>query len=620
MCGLNGIFAYNPAASAPNSRELIATRDAMAVRGPDGFGEWWSEDRRLGLGHRRLSIIDLSDRAAQPMLSADSRLAIVFNGEVYNSPELRKELKRQGRTFKTTSDTEVLLHLYDCKGVDMVSDLRGMFAFALWDRAEKTLLLARDPFGIKPLYLADDGKCLRFASQVKALLAGGAISREPDPAGAAGFFLTGSIPEPFTLYRDICSFPAGHTMVVRADGPLPTPVPYVSIPAEIAAGAEQTVSENSVRERVRAAVRDSVRAHLLADVDVGLFLSAGVDSSALLGIMQDVGVSQLRTITLGFECFRGTGDDEVPLATAVAKHYGADHTVRRVNKGEFEEDLPAILDAMDQPSIDGVNSWFIAKAAKEAGLKVAISGLGGDEMLGGYPSFRQVPRIARLIAPFTVLAGAGKALRILLSSIQNMGSKPKLSGLLEYGGNIDGAFLLRRALFLPFELDAVLAPEVVREGLERLGFFTLLREMRTPDPGFAMGRVAALELGAYTRPQLLRDSDWAGMAHSLEIRTPLLDIRLLRDLAPIMAHLRGATGKEALGAAPRTELPKAIVRRPKSGFAVPTGLWMRETAERADLPVQTKGLASRAWARFVYESQVNEQNHLTAAQLAKSLD
>ena len=206
MCGINGILGYHSASNAPQETELLATREAMRARGPDGSGAWWSVDRRCGLGHRRLSIIDLSDRASQPMTSEDGRFVIAFNGEIYNYPQVRVELEADGARFRTTSDTEALLHLYARYGADMVHRLRGMFAFAIWDQARRGLFLARDPYGIKPLYTANDGWTFRFASQVKALLAGGHISRDPEPAGMVGFHLFGSVPEPFTLYRDIRVF------------------------------------------------------------------------------------------------------------------------------------------------------------------------------------------------------------------------------------------------------------------------------------------------------------------------------------------------------------------------------------------------------------------------------
>src|SRR5215469_6127701 len=277
MCGINGIFAYHSASSQPKEAELLATREAMRARGPDGAGLWWSDDRGCGLGHRRLSIIDLSDRASQPMVSDDGRFVIVFNGEIYNYPQLRTELEREGVRFRTTSDTEALLHLYVLYGVEMVRCLRGMFALALWDNVQRSLFLARDPYGIKPLYTANDGWTFRFASQVKALMAGGHVSRDPEPAGIVGFHLFGSVPEPFTLYREVRALPAGHTQWVDAGGPR-EPRQFSNLADVLARGAATPVARPRIPERIRDGVVDSVRAHLLADVEVGVFLSAGIDS------------------------------------------------------------------------------------------------------------------------------------------------------------------------------------------------------------------------------------------------------------------------------------------------------------------------------------------------------
>src|SRR6266478_3038901 len=440
MCGINGTFAYHPASSAPGEAELLATRDAMRLRGPDGSGAWWTSDRHCGLGHRRLSIIDLSDRASQPMTSEDGRFVLVFNGEIYNYPQLRVELEVDGVRFRTTSDTEALLHLYARYGAEMVHRLRGMFAFAIWDEVRRGIFLARDPYGIKPLYTANDGWTFRFASQVKALLAGGRVSRDPEPAGIVGFHLFGSVPEPFTLYRDIRTLPAGHTQRIDMAGPR-EPVPFANLAAILAAGAADPAPAAELGERLRAAVLDSVRAHLLADVEVGIFLSAGVDSGALLGLMRDAGQKEIRAITLAFEEFSGTLEDEAPLAARVCEHYGARHIVRHLREHEFVEDLPAILEAMDQPSIDGVNTWFVSKAAKEAGLKVVISGLGGDELLGGYPSFQDLPRWRRQFGLLGALPGLGLFTRKLIGRVAPGFSRarPKALGVLEHSGSWAGA-------------------------------------------------------------------------------------------------------------------------------------------------------------------------------------
>jgi asparagine synthase (glutamine-hydrolysing) len=613
MCGLNGIFAYHPAAGMPTNSELLATREAMRNRGPDGAENWWSEDRRCGLAHRRLSIIDLSDRAAQPMISADGSLAIVFNGEIYNHPELRRDLERQGAVFRTTSDTEVLLHLYSHDRAEMVQRLRGMFAFAIWDAKRCGLFLARDAYGIKPLYTANDGWTFRFASQVKALLAGNRVSRDPEPAGLVGFHLFGTVPEPFTLYRAIRALPAGHTQWVDCAGPR-EPKSFASLATVLAEGAGRTIPRSGAPELVRAAVLDSVRAHLLADVEVGAFLSAGVDSGALLGLMRDAG-QQIHAITLAFDEFQDTEEDESVFATRVAEQYAMPHSVRRVSEREFIEDLPTILEAMDQPSIDGVNTWFIAKAAREAGLKVAISGLGGDELLAGYESFSDLPRWRRRFGPIAAIPGVGRLARKLINVIAPgfVVKHPKARALFEYSNTWPGAYLLRRGLFLPHELSEIMNQELAREGLRRLKPLQLLARSITPDPGTDIRRVCALESSQYMRNQLLRDADWAGMAHGVEIRVPLVDLTLLRSIAPAIDQLGSGAGKAALARAPSRPLPDEIVIRAKTGFGVPTGTWMASAAARHAAGVEPKGLVSRRWSRVVLAGSDNAIREAYAA-------
>ena len=573
----------------------------MRARGPDGAGTWWSADRHCGLAHRRLTILDLSDRASQPMISDDGSLVVVFNGEIYNYPQLRTELEAKGTRFRTTSDTEALLHLYRYYGAEMVHQLRGMFAFAIWDAGLRSLFLARDPYGIKPLYTANDGWTFRFASQVKALLAGGGVSRDPEPAGHVGFYLFGSVPEPFTIYRDIRSLPAGHTQWVDAAGPR-EPKSFVNLAMLLAAKGQGPVGDPG--DLVRTAVSDSVRAHLLADVEVGAFLSAGIDSGALLGLMRDAGQREIRAITLAFEEFRGTEEDEAPLAALVAKRYGAHHVVRRVSQREFLHDLPAILEAMDQPSIDGINTWFVSKAAREAGLKVAISGLGGDELLAGYPSFVDVPRWRNRFGPIAAVPGVGRLARLIMYALPSpmVTTRPKVLGLLQYADSWAGSYLLRRGLFLPYELSQVLERDFAREGLRRLKPVRRLAASLAPDPGSDIARVCALESAHYMRNQLLRDADWAGMAHGLEIRVPLVDVMLLKSLAPVAARFTQRAGKAALARAPSIPLPEEVVTRSKTGFVVPTGNWISRACKLGPLTEgvrEPKGLVSRRWSQVV---------------------
>lgn len=600
MCGINGIFAYNSSAPEPSRAELRATRDHMTARGPDGDGEWWAENRRVAFGHRRLAILDLSERASQPMTSENGRFVLTFNGEIYNYPQLRRELEADGVFFRTTSDTEALLHLFARDGEDMVHRLRGMFAFAIWDTLRSCVFLARDPYGIKPLYVADDGWHFRFASQVKALLAGGRVSRNPDPAGVVGFHLWGSVPEPFTCFQAIRALPAGHLQWVTEAGPR-EPRCYASVAQILNAGPNAEISQEGLGPLVRSALRDSVAAHLLADVEVGVFLSAGVDSGAILGVMHDLGRRSVPAVTLTFDDYKGTADDEVPLAAAVAAAYEARHFTRTVHEAEFLADLPSILDAMDQPSIDGVNTWFVAKAARECGLKVALSGLGGDELFGGYSSFREIPRWFRWLRAPSSVPGLGRVARALGRAVGVGAKRPKALGLLEFGDSYAGVYFLRRGLFLPFELETQLDPDLMRQGLRRLNHIERLTSVAlTPLARDPLVRIAALEASWYMRHQLLRDCDWAGMAHSLEIRTPLVDTTLLRALASVLPAV-AARGKALLAAAPTNSLPRAVLERQKTGFTVPTVRWAMSAMGQP--PSISRGGESRFWGRHVFATQ-----------------
>lgn len=597
MCGINGIFAYLPSAAAVDAAELRKTRESMTARGPDGHGEWMSSDGRIALGHRRLAIIDLSDTGAQPMHSADGSLTITFNGEIYNYRALREALEARGRRFVTRSDTEVLLHLFAEKGEGMLDDLRGMYALAIWDSRKRRLFLARDPYGIKPLYYCASAGTIRFASQVKALLAGGRIAADSDPAGMVGFYLWGSVPEPFTVARHIRALPAGCYLAADENG-VAAPVRYHSIAAVYRDAELQAPSSRDTTAVVRAALLDSVRHHLVADVPIGAFLSAGIDSGALVGLMRDAGQNDIQTVTISFEEFRGRSDDEAPQASAVAKYYGTRHTTRIISEAEFRADLPRLLDSMDQPSIDGVNSWFVSKAAKELGLKVAVSGLGGDELFGGYPSFKQIPRLVQALALPSRIPFAAQAVRqiIKLGSAAGLAVHPKAAGLLEFGASLDGAYFLRRGLFMPWELTDVLNPTTVAEGLRRLEAAKFGDSALGAMPRSWFGKIATLESSLYMRNQLLRDVDWASMAHSLEVRVPLVDSELLRCVAPHGTRVAGGIGKQILATAASRPLPPPILSRPKTGFGTPVGMWQGVSANCQ----RTNSMPwARQWARQV---------------------
>lgn len=581
MCGIAAIFSYDPDARLVDPMELIRIRDSMTKRGPDDDGAWLGAYGRIVLGHRRLSIIDLTPSGAQPMVSADGQAIIVFNGEIYNYRALKKRLESQGVRLRSGSDTEVILEMYRREGPAMLGSLRGMFSLAIWDESRKGMLVARDGLGIKPLYVADDGKTVRVASQVKALLAGGRISTSPDPAGHAGFFLWGHVPEPHTLYKAVRAVKPGTWEWWGQDGGRDSGI-FFDL------GAELRQPQSVAGVDLKSALEDSVAHHLIADVPVGVFLSAGLDSTTLAAMAARLAPGRLLSVTLAFAEFEGREQDEAPLAELAAHHFGTDHTTIRIPGSEFAAQRAQILADMDQPSIDGVNVWFVARAAATCGLKVALSGLGGDELFAGYDTFREIPKMVSVLRPFAAIPSLGRGFRAVSARLVRKLASPKLAGVLEYGTSLPDAYLLRRGLFMPWELDQVMDPEMARMGLEALA-----PRMRLAEAACGMAddqlAISALEMQFYMRNQLLRDADWAGMAHSLEIRVPLVDTALLRGVLALHAADKVPTKRDmALCASPA--LPDSILNRPKTGFSVPVAQWLGETSLR--------GWAKRVHAGF----------------------
>lgn len=591
MCGIGGLLFYSGVEKAQALGHVQRMTQRMAVRGPDAEGIWESEG--IVLGHRRLAILDLDARANQPMASVCGRYIIVFNGEIYNFRELRRDLEADGICFRTTSDTEVLLALFAREGERILPRLRGMFAFAIWDTQLRELFMARDPYGIKPLYYSNTQNGLVFASQVKALQSSGLVSQELEPAGMAGFYLWGSVPEPWTLYRGIFALPAGHWLCVRS-GALAAPVCWHDIRTHWQ-GDSTKVSAQELQERVRQTVRESVQAHLVADVPVSVFLSGGIDSGLITGLAVELG-AQIEGITIGFEEFASQHHDEVPIAAAIAAHYGIPHHVSIISHAEFEQNLPCIFDAMDQPSIDGINTWFASKAAAERGYKVALSGIGGDELFCGYPSFRQILRRAALGRLIGFVPGARTLLRASCPYFARRLAKPKFAGIPALMASIEGQYFLQHSLFLPAELPALMGADRAEEGLARLG---------GSSPGMSPVRirggvatVGLLESTHYLRNQLLRDSDWASMGHSLELRMPFVDVALLASLGPCVSDFAGGVGKAMLARSPQQPLPDAIINRPKTGFGLPMAKWLLDATDKsawADVPLLSA--PSTPWAR-----------------------
>lgn len=598
MCGIAGTYSYHPNSPEINREELIRIRDHMVARGPDGKGEWFSENDRVGLAHRRLSIIDLSEHGAQPMCSSDGKYVISFNGEIYNFRELRQKLENNGCVFHSDSDTEVLLHLYAEKGMAMLNDLRGMFAFALWDNERRCMMIARDPYGIKPLYYANDGQTIRVASQVKALMSGGMISATKCPAGIAGFFLFGHVPEPYTQYQDVSSLPAGHFAIVDESG-MHDPVCYFDLPQAFEGSADLSAKE--AQDIVFEAMSESLKYHLVSDVPVGVFLSAGIDSGAILSLAGKDGCRHLQSLTMAFEEFAGSENDESPLAAQVASHFHIEgHHKRMLGSDEFSADLDTLFEVMDQPTIDGLNTFFVSKAVSELGWKVALSGVGGDEMFCGYRSFRDIPRWVSAMAIPSRIPFLGDVFQSAFSALSPHSSvlHPKFAGLLKYGGSYSGAYLLRRGLFLPEELPELIGQEMAEEGLKQLSVTDHITQRIGDGEKPVKTVVILLESSLYMRNQLLRDADWAGMAHSLEIRTPFVDAHLIRKIAPVLATQWNINGKGLLSSSLKSPLPEMITSRAKTGFSTPISKWL-QSDKRLDAWKRIPSLTRKGtpWAR-----------------------
>lgn len=586
MCGFAGALASD----GQDLRDAVRRmNDRLRLRGPDAEGLWHEPESGACLANRRLAIIDLDPRANQPFHSADGRHVIAYNGEIYNYRDIREELIAAGVALRTTSDTEAILELVRLRGADALRSLRGMFAFAIWDRVERRMLLARDPYGIKPLYLAHTAKGLLFSSQVKSILASGLVGAEVDPAGLVGFHLWGSVPEPFTIYRGIRPVPAGCYVMADARG-VSAPQRFANIANSFVSGA----SDGDIVDVVRAALTDSVRAHIVSDVPVAVLLSGGMDSSTIAGLMVEQG-QKTESVTVAFREFAGSAQDETVRSRLTAKAFGIENTVRNVTLAEFEGDLPAILDAMDQPSIDGVNTWFASKAVAERGYKVVLSGIGGDELFGGYSSFQTVPqayRVGRML-------NASGAVRRVTQPAFDLGARwlnqPKLAHLPRLAGTFSGAYLLRRGLMMPDELEHVLPRSIVREGLAALAGAedeaTAAEPLLSGDP---VACVAAYESTRYLRNQLLRDSDWASMAHSLELRTPIVDWTLLQTLGPRIAESARIGRSSLFYSALKVPLPKTVTSAPKTGFGIPMRQWLDALNLKGDV---APGDHAVPWAR-----------------------
>jgi asparagine synthase (glutamine-hydrolysing) len=568
MCGICGIVGE------PDAGAVRRMARAMVHRGPDD--ENFYEDGGAVLGFRRLSIIDVAG-GRQPLANEDGSVRVVFNGEIYNHRELRADLERRGHFLLTGSDGEVISHLYEEYGDDLVDHLNGIFALAIWDVNTRHLVLARDPHGVKPLYYAETPSALVFASEIKALVASGRVSRELDPEAVAQYLQYQVVPPPGAIVRGVRALEPGRVLV-RNGGPAKVRT-YWTPPAE-RAGA--ITSPEEATHAVREGLENAVRSQLVAERPRGVFLSGGVDSSAIVALAAREVPHRLKTFSVGF-----TGPDEEvlsewPWARLVAERYHTDHHEFVLTEDRFRQALPATLRAMDQPTSDGINSYWVSYAAAQH-VTVALSGTGGDELFLGYGRDAMLLEGRDLASPLRNLpAGYLRAVTRLVEGVPAdllWAPVARFKRAAEWMARLDGTFVSSRGIgiFEPTERSRILAPELRARAFRPAVDY--LRGDVPPDVAHPADWLARLEQRAYMSFVLLRDIDAMSMAHSLEVRVPFLD-RVLGDVASRISSslkLRDGVGKWVLKHALRDLLPDEILFRPKMGFGLPYALWMRRT-------------------------------------------
>ena len=539
--------------------KLMDMKSALKHRGPDGDGDYTAPSGAAVLCHTRLSIIDLSDAGHQPMLSKESRYSITFNGEIYNYRELREELTEAGEDFQSNSDTEVLLKLFQRYGANCVEKLRGMFAFVIWDEREKSAFAARDPLGIKPLYYCSDASGdFAFASEVRALLKASHHTEKLSPQGIYNYLSTGTFSEPNTILNDVKLLEAGHTLTWKAGSASVSN--YWQIKTDLDPSAITEI--RSAIKLTRKALNSSIEAHLVSDVPVGIFLSGGIDSTALLALASQYSKKAINTYSIAFENKEWNEGD---IAARVAEHFGANHTEFLVTPEIALPMFDDFLKAVDQPTIDGFNSYCVSKLAQNQGEKVVLSGLGGDELFAGYKSFELVPKLAEYSRRISLLAPLARWLNRSLISL--LPSKLlRILDLASHPGSLSAAYQSLRGIFSHHE---------TLELCERLDLHV---EHSLPNRSLDHSyinpktRVSELELTGYMRNQLLRDSDVMSMACGLELRVPFVDRQLLETMTRVHPDIRLRQGKKLLiEAVP--EIPDWVINRPKQGFRFPFDLW-----------------------------------------------
>jgi len=602
MCGIAGIFRPERDTTVDDARAVLTMANAQRHRGPDDDGFY--QDVRVALGHRRLSVIDVTPSSRQPMSNENGSVWVVYNGEIYNYQVLREELRGFGHVFRSLSDTEVIVHGYEQWGIEgLLEKIRGMFGIALYDSGCASLFLARDRFGIKPIYYIESSgssRWIAFASETKALLAAKLATGEWDSDAVAGFLLFGSVPTPRTTFRDVrCLLPGHYLMVERHRSVMRR---YWDLSC-LRAGQEVHAEKQAV-PALRRTLKDAVRRHLVSDVPLGLFLSGGMDSVGLLAEIARLGVEPLTTLTVAFD-EKGVSESEGEEARKIALRFGTDHREIVLRNEDFTADLPTFLAAMDQPTIDGLNTYFISKAARSAGLVVVLSGLGGDEVFWGYKYYQWFRRYgaARLLKCLPSFARSG-----LLKSLVAYGGIAGQERWLRLSALCDGLssknyYRVARGFFAPEQVSRLL-------GLESLRVKRVLDEClengcgRTGEKAADAAGFNHEEMKRYLHDTLLRDTDVYSMAHSIEVRVPYLDHEVVSLAAEFdgSEKLRRGINKPLLAEVIDDPQVWDSARRRKRGFALPMDKWIHGSLDQLFEMQMGTAVLEKAPVREILES------------------
>jgi asparagine synthase (glutamine-hydrolysing) len=580
MCGIAGAIGAIDDSLEASVRLMM---DAQVHRGPDDSGLYRSQEVPGAiLGFRRLAIMDLSADGHQPMVDGQRQNVIVFNGEIYNYAELRKDLQSAGETFRSTGDTEVLLRACGRWGDAAVERLRGMYAFALYDRSRRRVLLARDRLGIKPLYYAmlrrPSGSVVVFASELRALLATGLFERHLDPLGVATYLWNGFVVGPCTAVKGISLLPPGSLLSLSLDAPEDKPTRYWSLAGRKPLPQEQAIS--TLKEELLTAARQ----HLVSDVPLGVFLSGGVDSSAVTALAARVGTGRIKTFHIAFE---ETAFNEAAYARQIATSLGTEHLEFTLTQARFRSELDRALASLDQPTFDGINTYFVSRVVREAGFTVALAGTGGDELFGGYRSFRDLPPSQALtralrFSPTSILAGMAKlAIRLKTGTPGEVPPQTrwgKLADLLGTRGDLVGLYQVAYGLYTRDFLDQLGRATPVNDVISGLPAPRAAELRAATGSGTPLDAVSRLELALFIGERLLRDTDVASMAASLEVRVPLLDHRVVEAAqgVPDTARFRPLGKKTLLKSLAMPNLDPAVFERPKAGFVLPIEVWAKD--------------------------------------------